>query len=157
MGGGGSTTKRKRKLNSITGNINLSQISSKKSLRIPNRENVIHLPTTFCLKKHCFSLSSQMETIYGGMRPDREGNPRPSMLGRLCRWSSSRPVATFASYLDFHESLNLDCPEDEMGQVAGVYTFTPTAEMPDTIYYQVSFIAFFIFIALMALQQTFSR
>lgn len=82
-----------------------------------------------------------METIYGGMRPDREGNPRPSMLGRLCRWTSTRPVATFASYLDFHDSLNLDCPEDGMGQVAGVYTFTPTSEMPDTIYYQVNVIS----------------
>ncbi len=87
----------------------------------------------------------QAENVYGGVGLNREGNPSPSAMGRLCRWSSPRPAMTYASYEDFHNSLQLRC-EDIPKNMAGVlskssvFTFIPDDSMPDTIYYQ-SFMA----------------
>ena len=88
----------------------------------------------------------------------------PAAFGRLCRWWGNRPAATFASYADFQKSLNLDCQdfENEGNEESGSFTpknmmltirgkkkekqkrrppgilqFTPTNDMPDTLYYQV--------------------
>ena len=86
-------------------------------------------------KQRILPFHAQSESVYSGVGQDRDGNPVPGLMGRLCRWSSSRPAATFASYEDFHDSLNLDCPEKGR---PGTVRFTPNANMPDTIYYQVS-------------------
>ena len=85
-----------------------------------------------------FSTLFQLETVYAGMRLDRDGTAVPGLMGRLCQWSSSRPAVTFTSYQDFHNSLNLDCPPESMegGVEPAVLSFTPTRDMPDTLYYQ---------------------
>ena len=107
----------------------------------------------------------QIEEIYAGVERDREGIPVPSAFGRLCRWWGTRPAATYASYADFQKGLNLDCqdfenegneeksaftPKSMMSEhhvnkkdnrkrrPPGILQFTPTKEMPDTLYYQVS-------------------
>ncbi len=74
------------------------------------------------------------------MRLDREGHAVPGLMGRLCQWTSTRPAVTFTSYKDFHNSLNLDCPPESLGhgEEPAILTFTPTDDMPDTLYYQVS-------------------
>lgn len=77
-----------------------------------------------------------METAFAGIRFDRDGNPVPSGFGRLCQWLSTRPSDTFASYSDFHDNLNLDCPEMGPEDEPGVFSFTPNNGMPDDIYYQ---------------------
>ena len=43
---------------------------------------------------------------------------------------------TFASYADFHDSLNIDCPPESKERPA-LMAFTPDETMPDTLYYQV--------------------
>ena len=107
----------------------------------------------------------QIEEIYAGVERDREGIPVPSAFGRLCRWWGTRPAATYASYADFQKGLNLDCqdfenegneeksaftPKSMMSEhhankkdkrkrrPPGILQFTPTKDMPDTLYYQVS-------------------
>ena len=101
--------------------------------------------------------------MFAGVERDRDGVPVPSAIGRLCRWWVDRPAATFASYSDFQQSLNLDCQDYEnegkesspvsakdlisgmLGNKAekrrrrppGILQFTPTKDMPDTLYYQV--------------------
>ena len=114
----------------------------------------------------------QIEEIYAGVERDREGIPVPSAFGRLCRWWGTRPAATYASYADFQKGLNLDCqdfenegneeksaftPKSMMSEhhvnkkdnrkrrPPGILQFTPTKDMPDTLYYQVSWkCSFFI-------------
>ena len=104
--------------------------------------------------------------MYAGVERDRDGLPVPAAFGRLCRWWGERPAATFASYTDFQKSLHLDCqdfenegsedrksftPKSLMSSISstgrknkrkrrppGILQFTPTKEMPDTVYYQVS-------------------
>ena len=44
----------------------------------------------------------QLETVYAGMRLDRDGTAVPGLMGRLCQWTSTRPAVTFTSYKDFH-------------------------------------------------------
>ena len=44
----------------------------------------------------------QLETVYAGMKLDRDGTAVPGLMGRLCQWTSSRPAVTFTSYQDFH-------------------------------------------------------
>ena len=103
--------------------------------------------------------------MYAGVERDRDGLPVPAAFGRLCRWWGERPAATFASYTDFQKSLHLDCqdfenegsedrksftPKSLMSSInsggrnpkrkrrpPGILQFTPTKEMPDTVYYQV--------------------
>ena len=104
--------------------------------------------------------------MFAGVERDRDGLPVPAAFGRLCRWWGERPAATFASYSDFQKSLHLDCqdfenegsedrksftPKSLMSTIGsggrknkrkrrppGILQFTPTKEMPDTVYYQVS-------------------
>ena len=103
--------------------------------------------------------------MFAGVERDREGVPVPSAFGRLCRWWGNRPAATFASYSDFQKSLHLDCQDYEnegketklpptakdlmsamqgnreekrKRRPPGILQFTPTKDMPDTLYYQVS-------------------
>ena len=103
--------------------------------------------------------------MFAGVERDREGLIVPAAFGRLCRWWGNRQAATFASYADFQKSLNLDCqdfenegneekssftPKSLMLEVRGngkekqkrrppgILQFTPTKEMPDTLYYQVN-------------------
>ena len=103
--------------------------------------------------------------MYAGVERNRDGLPVPSAFGRLCRWWGERPAATFASYADFQKNLHLDCqdfenegsegkklftPKSLMTSMTsgerknkrkrrppGILQFTPTKEMPDTVYYQV--------------------
>ena len=102
--------------------------------------------------------------MFAGVERDRDGLPVPSAFGRLCRWWGNRPAATFASYSDFQHSLNLDCQDYEnegketkssltakelmsamqgnkkekrKRRPPGILQFTPTKDMPDTLYYQV--------------------
>ena len=101
--------------------------------------------------------------MFAGVERDRDGVPVPSAIGRLCRWWGDRPAATFASYSDFQNSLSLDCQDYEnegkesdsvsakdlmsvmLGnkeeklrrRPPGILQFTPTKDMPDSLYYQV--------------------
>lgn len=81
------------------------------------------------------SPSFQLESPVAGVRLDRSGQPVPTGLGRLCQWKSPRPAETFASYSDFHASLDLSC---QKGESPGRLDFLPTADMPRQVFYQVS-------------------
>ena len=105
--------------------------------------------------------------MFAGVERDRDGLPVPSAIGRLCRWWGDREAATFATYEDFQNSLHLDCQDYEnegkeesinarelmsamLGnkeekrrrRPPGILQFTPTKDMPDTLYYQVGYLNF---------------
>ncbi len=71
----------------------------------------------------------------------------PRGQGRLCQWENKKG-RTFDSYADFatfHNSLDLECYHEngldetrERDNNPGVFSFRPTKDMPDTIYYQVN-------------------
>ena len=86
---------------------------------------------------------ARLEKIYAGVTLDRSGSIVPSAMGKLCRWSSSRPSVTYASFKDFHRSLTLKCEEEPLVNSVKsrkVLKFLPDNTMPDTLYYQ-SFMA----------------
>ena len=107
-------------------------------------------------------LQARAEAIFGGVNRDRDGTTVPTAIGRLCLWWNNRPAATFATYSDFQKSLSLDCQDYASDEVSaeglmsamrgrrigdrqrprlrrrppGILQFTPTKDMPDTLYYQ---------------------
>lgn len=81
------------------------------------------------------------EEVFAGVVLDRNENPIPNGLGRLCQWKQM--VAGDLSL----DNLQLECPPERDqnglgGAVPGVFTFVPNRDMPDMIFYQVKFIRF---------------
>ena len=94
---------------------------------------------------------ARQEKVYAGVTLDRSGSIVPSAMGKLCRWSSPRAAVTYASYIDFHRSLVLECEDEPASLMSNllrsssinnpkILTFVPDNTMPDTLYYQ-SFMA----------------
>ena len=54
---------------------------------------------------------ARMEEVFGGLSRDRDGLPAPTIMGRLCKWSSNRAPATYATYEDFKGDLKVQCQE----------------------------------------------
>lgn len=96
-------------------------------------------------------LEARAEQVYGGISVNGQGKVMPSAMGKLCRWTSSRPAMTFANFLDFHNSLELKCEKDHastmssllrssQASIPSVFKFKPDNTMPDELFYQ-SFMA----------------
>lgn len=66
-------------------------------------------------------------------------NPNET-AGRLCLWShdgaDDEDADKFGSFIEYRRSLKLKCIETSK---TATFHFTPTAETPDTLYYQVTF------------------
>lgn len=73
--------------------------------------------------------------VFAGIQWDRQGNPVPTGTGRLCNWTPNPdyPADTFESFGAYQRTLTLECDEGE----AGIIQWTPDANTPDTVYYQV--------------------
>lgn len=69
------------------------------------------------------------------MSQDREGNPVPNGMGRLCEWveDPNQPANAFNSFGAYQRTLELSCQEGQ----PGVIQWTPDSSTPDTVYYQV--------------------
>lgn len=76
---------------------------------------------------------ARREEVFGGLSKDRDGQPAPTVMGRLCHWDSPRAPATYATYADFKDGLRVQC--EDTGS-PGILRFEPTYDMPDTLYYQ---------------------
>ena len=48
-------------------------------------------------------LEASREKVYAGVTLSRESKVVPSAMGKLCRWTSPRPVMTYATFRDFHQ------------------------------------------------------
>ena len=93
-------------------------------------------------------LEARRENVYAGVTLSKEGRVVPSAMGKLCRWTSPRPVMTYATFRDFHSSLKLRCENNEMPTTMSnllrsaqinnpsVIKFTPDNTMPDELFYQ---------------------
>ena len=91
-------------------------------------------------------MESRMEKVYAGVAIDSQGKIVPSVMGKLCRWVSPRPVMTYATFMDFHRSLELKCESvpTTMSNLLrsskinnpSVLRFIPDNTMPDEIFYQ---------------------
>lgn len=73
--------------------------------------------------------------VFAGVGQDREGKPVPTGLGRLCEWveDPNQPAGAFNSFGAYQRTLQLNCEEGQ----PGVLQWTPDANTPDTVYYQV--------------------
>lgn len=75
----------------------------------------------------------QQVKIVAGQNPNETA-------GRLCLWShdgeDDDDADKFDSFIEYRRSLKLKCIETSK---TATFTFTPTAETPDTLYYQVTF------------------
>lgn len=66
-------------------------------------------------------------------------------MGRLCRWIGANhgdESDEFNSFVDFRSTLRLKCDENGADLPSGVFTFTPTKDTPQRIYFQVCFLKF---------------
>lgn len=74
--------------------------------------------------------------IYAGVRRSR-GTIRPTGTGRLCNWVPNQdgpPSDDFTSFGAYQRTLSLECDNGE----PGILEWTPDANTPDTVYYQVN-------------------
>ncbi|MPC25457.1 Protein Skeletor, isoforms B/C [Portunus trituberculatus] len=85
---------------------------------------------------YAFKTPAERERIrvFAGVEQDREGNPVPTGLGRLCEWveDPNQPAGAFNSFGAYQRTLQLNCEEGQ----PGVLQWTPDANTPDTVYYQ---------------------
>lgn len=77
----------------------------------------------------------QQVQVYAGVELDASNQPNPTSFGRLCEWKQdpNQPASSFNSFGAYQRSLNLDCKEGQ----PGILQWTPDANTPDTVYYQV--------------------
>ena len=73
--------------------------------------------------------------MFAGVSLDSQGRAAPTATGRLCRWKEDpgQPADSHGSFGSYQRTLKLDC---EAGQ-PGILQWTPDADTPDTVYYQV--------------------
>lgn len=74
--------------------------------------------------------------MFAGVGQDRDGNAVPTAYGRLCEWAQdpNHPADAFESFGGYQRTLTLDCQEGQ----PGILQWTPDANTPDLVYYQVS-------------------
>ena len=73
--------------------------------------------------------------VFAGVAQDREGSHVPTAFGRLCEWAEdpNQIANSFESFGAYQRSLKLQCDEGQ----PGILQWTPDANTPNTVYYQV--------------------
>lgn len=75
--------------------------------------------------------------IFAGVRRAKDGKAYPTGVGRLCHWThqGDSDADDYPSFGAYQRTLELKCDQGE----PGVIQWTPDANTPDTVYYQVLF------------------
>ena len=73
--------------------------------------------------------------MFAGVSLDAQGKAQPTATGRLCSWKEDpgQPADSHGSFGGYQRTLQLDCEEGQ----PGILQWTPDADTPDTVYYQV--------------------
>ena len=80
-------------------------------------------------------LRRQSVRVFAGVSLDAQGQAQPTATGRLCSWKEdpSQRADSHGSFGSYQRTLNLACDEGQ----PGILQWTPDADTPDTVYYQV--------------------
>lgn len=86
---------------------------------------------------YCNVFDFQNVRIFAGVRKAKDGGVSPVGVGRLCHWThqGDDDADDYPSFGAYQRTLELKCDQGE----PGVIQWTPDANTPDTVYYQVKF------------------
>lgn len=101
--------------------------------KTPEERSVsIYKRTFLIVDKH---VNFQAVSIFAGAQSAKDGSVIPTATGRLCHWTQNGDADAddFQSFGAYQRTLELKCDEGE----PGVMQWTPDANTPDTVYYQV--------------------